>query len=120
MRGDRKILPLARSGIASPAAPSPARHGGCKKEATAAPLALCYENRKSSALPPCFSGEIKANDGTLFSARVGWAEGPSKTPASGRGILSSCPRSFDFVHVAHFVQDDKKRRMRSASACSVA
>src|SRR6266849_1988001 len=84
MRGDRKILPLARSGIASPAAPSPARHGGCKKHASAAPLALCYENRKSSALPPCFSGEINANDGTLFSARVGWAEGPSRTPATKR------------------------------------
>ena len=162
---------LARPGIASrAAAPSPARHGGCKKIATAAPLplsrnragegsserggchilqpagegslegggcpilqpsgggsserchavialsrnsagegslevggcpilqpsgegpsegrhtetvmALCYEN--SSAFPPCFSGEIKANDGTLFSARVGWAEGPSRTPATER------------------------------------
>src|SRR5713226_2673787 len=37
---------LAESGVTSLAAPSPARHGGCKKHATAAPLALCYENRK--------------------------------------------------------------------------
>ena len=38
----------------------------------------------SSAFPPCFSGEIKANDGTLFSGRAGWAEGPSNTPATQR------------------------------------
>src|SRR3984893_1611441 len=66
-------------GIASPAAPSPARHGGCKNTATAAPLALCYENARAATCLPCAPPQR-----TPFSSRAGWAEGPSNTPATKR------------------------------------
>src|SRR6266849_841064 len=83
-RAVAEYVTLTTGGITSPGAPSPARHGGCKTKQPPRRLPSAMKIENSSAFPPCFSGEIKANDGTLFSARVGWAEGPSRTPATKR------------------------------------
>ena len=70
-------------------APSPARHRGCKKTRQPPrrlPSAMKIEN--SSAFTPCFWGEIKANDGRLFSApRGGPKAHPTLLQLSGRGIF---------------------------------
>jgi hypothetical protein len=93
------------SEVAWVAAPSPARHDGCKKNATAAPFALCCENRKFASLYGLFSEpntRRKCICDCLFSCRARSGRRPMETPATerardlrkGSGKESHCSLSY--------------------------
>src|SRR5713226_3251766 len=93
--------------------PHPRVTAVAKNTATAAPLALRYENAHSVEGSNLLA--LRACSAYPFSARAGWAEGPSNTPATERardlrkGVKQGHPPYFGF----RVIFAAKNRRLRS-------